>query len=184
MIPFPHGAPGAALTPLVALLVSLLDSAPPAAARPTSPRVVRAEVSVAARRSEVWAAWTTRAGLESFLAERARVELAPDGPFEIEFDRGAPAGQRGSEGCRVLSYVPEEVLSVSWNAPPKFGPLREERTFVVIQLRDDGPERTRVTVTQAGFGTGEGWEAVASYFDKAWPFVLANLAKRFEKPPR
>lgn len=146
-----------------------------------SPRAIRIETVVQAPRPEVWRAWTTSEGARSFFAPEARIELRLDGPYEIYFVPDAPEGSRGSEGCRILSYLHEEMVSFTWNAPPQFAELRSERTFVVVRLADAGVGATRVTLTHGGWRDGEEWDAVFAYFDKAWPFVLGNLEKRFAK---
>ncbi len=75
--------------------------------------MIKKSVVVTAPRTAVWKAWTTPAGLTSFLAPAAHVELRPGGPFEIFFVPDAPQGARGSEGCRILSYLPEQMLAFS-----------------------------------------------------------------------
>ena len=41
-----------------------------------------------------------------------------DAAYELHFLEDAPEGRRGSESCRVLAFVPERLLSFTWNAPP------------------------------------------------------------------
>ncbi len=146
-------------------------------------RTIDREVTVDAPRPEVWKAFTTTQGATTFFASAAHIELRLNGPYEIYFDMTAPAGQRGSEGCKVLSFVPEEMLSFTWNAPPKFPDIRRQRTFVVIRFSEAGQGRTKVTITHAGWGEGEQWDAVFAYFQPAWGRVLANLQQRFESGP-
>jgi hypothetical protein len=67
-------------------------------------RLIQKEVIVPASLAEVWDAWTTVAGVTTFLVPA--LELAISGPFEMYFDRDAPAGFQGSKGCKVLSYLP------------------------------------------------------------------------------
>jgi uncharacterized protein YndB with AHSA1/START domain len=82
--------------------------------------VIRKEVTVNAPIEEVWNAWTSNDGATRFFAPKARIELAVGGSYELYFDLEAPKGSQGSEGCRVLSFLPLEILSFEWNAPPVF----------------------------------------------------------------
>lgn len=165
----------------LALLAPLsgLAAAPKAAAE----RVLSKEVVVKAPRAEVWRAFTTTEGVKTFFSPGAKVELRSGGPYEVYFNPQAPAGSQGCEGCRVLSYVPEEMLSFTWSAPPDFPELRWQRTFVVVQLADAGAGQTRVKLTHAGWRDGAEWDKLYGYFDKAWGMVLGNLQKRFESGP-
>jgi len=154
-------------------------------------RVIRKQVVVATSPGQVWQAWTTVEGVTSFFASRANVELSIGGPYEILFNLDAPPGSQGSEGCRVLSYLPPEMLSFSWNAPPQYPDVRWERTWVVVQLMAEGPQETRVALTHLGWREGETWAQVFDYFTRAWDVVLKRLVHRFaigpvdwENPPR
>jgi uncharacterized protein YndB with AHSA1/START domain/uncharacterized protein YciI len=139
------------------------------------------EETIPASVDRVWRAWTTSEGIESFLAEEAEIRLEIGGPYEIYFNMGAPEGQRGSEGCTVLSYLPMEMLSFTWNAPPSIPNLRNAgaRTHVVVRFDDINSESTRLQLTQLGFGTGPDWDAYYAYFSKAWPSVLRACKEHF-----
>lgn len=143
------------------------------------------EVVVAAPPEEVWPLWTTSDGLKSWLVPDARVELRIGGPYEVYFLQDGPLGARGSEGCNVLSYVPERMLSFTWNSPPHLELTREQRTWVVVELLPEG-DGTRVRVTHTGWpATGlaepeSQWPDTFAYFDRAWGGVLRELAASFQ----
>ena len=148
-------------------------------ARANVDRMIRVDLVVAAPVADVWAAWTTREGIASFFGRDARVELRVGGPYEVYFLMDAPIGNRGSEGCQVLSYVPGELLAFSWNAPPSMPAVRAERTQVVLRFEAVNGGRTRLHLTHLGWGTGDEWDAAFDYFSIAWMQVLASLEKRF-----
>jgi len=148
-----------------------------------SDRILRKEIVVPATLEQVWNAWTSTKGVKTFFSSDAKVELAVGGPFEIYFLLDAPHGARGSEGCRVLSYLPPKMLSFSWNAPPEFGELRDKHTIVVLQFGEIEPGKVKVALSQHGWGRGEDWDKLYDYFDKAWSYVLGNLKKRFVAGP-
>lgn len=147
-----------------------------------SRRALVASARVAARTDVVFAAWTSTAGITAWLVDEARVELRIGGPFELYFlPQEAP--ERGSEGCRVLTFVPDELLAFTWNAPPQFAELRPARTWCVVRFEalDDG---TRVTLTHTGwpdrgFDDGSRWPEVFAYFERAWPTVMKALVEHF-----
>ena len=146
------------------------------------------ETLVAATLDQAWEAWTTDAGLRRFLADRTNVELRIGGPFEVYFAATAPPGSRGSEGCRILSYLPQEMLSFSWNAPPQFSHARQHRTWVVICFRAMQERSTRIRLTHLGWAEKRAefpehaaeWESVREYFVRAWHVVLDRLRLTFE----
>ncbi len=149
-----------------------------------TPKVLEKTVPVEASTHEVWKAWTTAEGARRFFAPDARIELRLGGKYEILFDADAPEGERGSEGCRVLSYAPERMLSFSWNAPPTFEKSRREMAqWVVVLIEPAGEGRSTVRLLEYGWkDTAEGDE-VYRYFDRAWGVVLARLAHSFAYGP-
>ena len=158
-------------------------AAPPARAesfnRDVTDLRVAKEAVVAAPAAVVWRAWTDPAVITEFFAPKARVELRPGGAYEMLFLQDAPVGEQGSEGCTVLSYLPEKMLTFSWNAPPKFKAARGQHTWVVIELEALPDARTRVRLTHLGFGRGDEWTQVHAYFDRAWGNVMNNLVEHF-----
>lgn len=133
---------------------------------------------VAAAPEEVWAAWASEEGIASWWGPAAsNIELRIGGPYEILFSLDPPEGKRGSEGCRVLSYVPGESLSFTWNAPPHL-PLRSTNTWVVLTFAPT-PEGTNVRLVHTGFLDGADWDDYMAYFDDAWGYVLGLLRDRY-----
>jgi uncharacterized protein YndB with AHSA1/START domain len=148
-------------------------------------RAIVKETVIPAPRADVWQAWTTSDGARSFFAPEADIVLEVGGPYELYFDTDAPVGSRGSEGMKVLRFVPEETLSFEWNAPPRFAEIREHgpRTWVVVRLEDSHGATTRLRLSHLGWRQGGRWDEVHAYFEHAWDTVLSRLVRRFESGP-
>ena len=120
---------------------------------------------------EVWDAWTTETGIRGFFAPDCRVDIRPDGPYEILFNPDAPPGERGAEGMRVLAVERPGFLSFTWNAPPSIPSIRAQRTWVEIRIA--GTESgCQLTLTNGGYGDGADWAAARDYFRRAWGEVV------------
>jgi uncharacterized protein YndB with AHSA1/START domain len=148
-----------------------------------SSRVIRKEVKVNASIEKVWKIWTTNDGATTFFAPKAKIELTLGGFYELYFDLQAPKDSQGSEGCRVLSFLPVDMLSFEWNAPPEFPEVRRQQkrkhTWVVLQFYPLVQDQTRVKLTHLGWREGEEWEKVFQYFLRAWDIVLGRLEHMF-----
>ncbi|HAQ62186.1 TPA: hypothetical protein DCR49_09380 [Candidatus Delongbacteria bacterium] len=129
--------------------------------------------------SEVWKKWTTHEGLKTFFGADNNIELKLGGAFEIYFIEKNSYGLKGSEGCKILSFLPEKMLSFSWSAPPQFPDIRnhEHKTWVVVNFRIMPNTSTEVEINHLGWLDGEEWDKVYDYFDKAWDTVLDWLDK-------
>lgn len=147
---------------------------------PAAERILHKAVSVSAPVEDVWWAWTTDAGIRSWLVDDSRVELRVGGPYEWYFLTEAEPGGRGSEGCQVIGFQAPTMLTFTWNAPPHLAEARAQRSVVLLRLRpDDEDEGTRVELTQLGWGEGGEWDEAYDYFDPAWDGVLTALQAYF-----
>ena len=132
-----------------------------------------------------WWKWTTHEGLKTFFGADNKIELIPGGAFEIYFSTDAPEGLKGSEGCKVLSFIPKQMLSFSWNAPPSIMEARESgyNTWVVVTFKSLTADKTEVNITHLGWPEDKIWEEVYDYFDKAWESVLNSLLESCNQQP-
>lgn len=146
--------------------------------------VLTKSMLVDATLEEVWQAWTTLEGVKRFFAPDARLDIRPHGKYEILFSPEEPEGQKGAEGCTVLSYVPLKMFSFTWGAPPEFPEARNEiAQWVVLFFEKVGPKRTLVRFQEFGWKDNEKGKQVYDYFDQAWELVLARLAHSFTHGP-
>ncbi|MEZ0327218.1 MAG: SRPBCC domain-containing protein [Fimbriimonas sp.] len=152
-----------------------------AGAEPKVERAITLSTTVNATPAQAWRAWTTKEGLREFLGADAAIELRLGGRYEFLFDPSQPVGLQGGEGNQVLAYIPEKMLSFTWNAPPKFPDMRTQRTFVVVTFTPEGKGKTRIDLRQGGWKDGKSWDAVYDYFTNAWPMVLGACKSHFEK---
>ena len=125
----------------------------------------------------VWWKWTTHEGLLTFLGRENKVDLILGGSYEIYFLMDNPEGLRGGEGNKIISYVPQEMLSFTWNAPPEYPEIRNHKhsTWVVVYFKSVDKDKTEVTIKHLGWLNGENWDQVYDYFVSAWTRVLDFL---------
>lgn len=138
---------------------------------------IDASVVVKAGALQAWRTVASADGWRGFWGADADIQVAIGGRYEIWFDPDQPAGLRGSEGCRMLAYVPGAMLAFSWNAPPELPQVRGLHTWVVMTFDETAPGSTCVRVRHLGFGRGGQWEDNVAYFRRAWPRVLDRLAE-------
>ena len=122
--------------------------------------------------------WTTKEGLNSFFSIDNDIEIYPNGKYEIYFSIDKNVEHRGSEGCKVLSFIPNQMLPFTWNTPPKFMDLRVSGyyTWIVLEFIVQG-ENTLLRLSNLGYPEDSAWDRAYLYFDKAWDYVLDELEK-------
>jgi uncharacterized protein YndB with AHSA1/START domain len=144
---------------------------------------IEGSILVPAHIDDVWRAWTTESGLRSFLAPECLMVPEPNGPFEIYFRPDAPLGERGSEGCRVMAVMPHDLLSFSWNFPPQFPHIRQQKTQVSLRFVPEG-QGARLHFLQTGWAQDPDWDQGYAYFREEWlELSLPRLQYRFTHGP-
>jgi len=157
------------------------ENSNPIAVEKGSDRAVRVEATIDAPVSDVWRLWTTSQGAEEFFAQNANIQLAIGGPFEIQFDPKDETS--GTKGLKIMSFAPEEMISFQWNAPTEFPEVRTGGTWVVVQMRPEGADRTRVIVTHLGWKQGPEWDRAYAHFIQGWGDLMKRLEKRCTDGP-
>jgi uncharacterized protein YndB with AHSA1/START domain len=135
-------------------------------------------VTVPATVDQVWDAFTTSAGLTTWLAPFAKVELAAGGPWQVSFTAdGATAGGN------VLLFQPKSLLALSAMAPTQFPTVRRERTTAVFLFTAAGPNATTVQLAQTGWQQGPEWDQAFDYLATGNAQLLEALYHRFAVGP-
>lgn len=127
----------------------------------------------------VWWKWSTSEGLRTFFGYDNKIELVPEGAYEIYFHEDNPEGLRGSEECKVISFIPNQNIIFTWNSPPHFDKVRKShhKTIVEIALKAVSDDQTEVKITHSNWPQDVNWDDVFDYFDIAWDIVLNNLER-------
>ena len=158
-------------------LLSLLALALPVRALET----IVTEGEVGAPVSAVWTAWTTTAGLKSWLAPHVDMELRIDGLMRTNYDPKGSLGDSGTIENRVMSFEPEKMLSIRVaKAPEKFpfkNRIAEMWTVLYFQPTPDG--KTLLRIVGLGFGSDEESQRMKDFFRQGNAFTLGQLQKRF-----
>lgn len=133
----------------------------------------------------VWNAWTTAAGLKSWLAPHADIDLRIDGLMRSNYDPKGSLADPGTIENRILAYEPERMLTIRVaKAPDKF-PFRSKVgdmwTVVYFQPLADG--QTHLRIVGLGFGSDDESQRMKEFFNQGNAYTLAQLQKRFQRAP-
>lgn len=152
---------------------------------PSGDRAIQLSIEVPAPAHDVYAAFTTTEGFSSWAVPVARVDFRIGGLIEADYDASAKLGDRSNIHNQIVAYVPDRLLVIrNVQAPPGFANAELfQRTSTAIEFQPLGSARTRVTVTNAGYGAGDAFAALYRQFEWGDAYTLAELRKRFERGP-
>ena len=135
---------------------------------------------VAAPRSEVWKAFTTSKGAESWMVAHADIDLKIGGLMRAHYD---PKGELGDEQTienTILSFDPERMYSIKNTKAPKTFPFPKaiQSMWTVVYFDDAGEGKTRVTVVGLGFTDDEESQKLREFFQRGNEVTMQRLQKR------
>ena len=99
------------------------------------------------------------------------VDLRKGGEWTAHF----PGGKTG--GGTILSFVPEEEITMAAMAPEQFPTVRAERTTARFQFIAK-EESTVVRLVQTGWKTGDEWDKAYDYLARGNAQLLETLRRR------
>lgn len=147
---------------------------------PAQQQPIRTEVVVDAPLQEVWAAWSTKSGLESWLAPSAEVELRLGGRYSTNVS--GQVGEPGTIDLTILAFEPLHALCITKAAPAEGLPTvaASNALWAVITLRPVDAGHTLVQQSTLGWQQGEEWDRARLFFRQADRYVLESLRRRFK----
>jgi len=130
----------------------------------------------------VWNAWATTAGLKSWLAPHADIDLRIDGLMRSNYDPKGSLGDPGTIENRVLAYEPERMLSIKVvKAPENFpfkGKIGNMWTVLYFQSMPDG--KTTLRIVGLGFNSDNESQRMKEFFEQGNAYTLTQLQKHFQ----
>ena len=164
---------------LVFLAIALATIFVPALGAEDNPLVH--EGVVAALVEDVWRAFTTKEGQESWMVAHSEIELKIGGRMRTHYDPKGTLGDAKTIENTIICYDPKRMLSIKVTKPPDGFPFPNavKNMWTVIYFEPDGPKTTRVRIVGLGFGDDEESKKMRAFFDRGNAFTLKKLQERF-----
>jgi len=152
---------------------------------PNGDRAIQLSIDVPAPRQAVFDAIATADGFRSWAVPVAAIDLRIGGIIESNYNASASIGDRENIKNEIVAYLPGRMLALrNVQSPPTFANSELfQRTATIIEFNIIDANNTRVTITNAGYGRGEGFARLYDQFEWADAFSLAELRARFERGP-
>lgn len=143
-------------------------------------RVMELSAEVDAPLQAVWDDFTTAAGFMRWAAPFARVDLRVGGEYETSYAKDARAGLPANIRNRIEAVVPLRLVVIrNVQAPPvvAFDVPTFQRTQTAVHFQPLGPQRTRVTLHNAGYGDDPEAERTWQHFLRGNRWTLDKLVE-------
>lgn len=165
------------------LLILVLCCAGLVAAQDT--RAIVSESEIDAPVEEVWKAFTTKEGIESWMVPVAEIDLRIGGAMRTNYNPQGKIGDASTITNTIISYDPLRMLSIKATGAPASFPFKKalENMWTVIYFEPIATNRTRVRVISQGFGNDEESNAMREFFKKGNAYTVDKLKERFARRP-
>lgn len=152
---------------------------------PDGDRSLQLSVDVPAAAKDVFAAFTTSDGFASWAVPVAKIDFRVGGMIEASYDPRAKFGDANNIKNAIVAYIPDRLLIIrNVQAPAGFvDSALFQKTVTMIEFAPLDANSTRVTLTNAGYGPGAGFDTVYSHFEWGDAYTLHELRARFVNGP-
>ncbi len=147
-------------------------------------KALQLSMDIPAPPKAVFEAFATSEGFKSWAVAVARVDLRTGGEIESSYDPKARIGDPNNIKNQIITFIPDHLLVIrNIQAPEGFAGKREfQKTVTVIEFTPiDAGARTRVRLTNTGYGDNDEARTVFGHFEWGNAYTLAELKKRFEQ---
>jgi hypothetical protein len=155
---------------------------------PNGERIQRLEIIIpGVSIAQAWKMVSTSEGVRAFIAPVTDVEMKYNGHYYTNYQPGAKIGDPGTIYNTVLAYVPLQMVAVHVKLGKAVFPaavVDADRLNAILEIKDLGDNRVRVSETMVGWQTGEDWDKVCSFFRTGNAYVLGQLYKALTVGPR
>lgn len=147
----------------------------------TSPDPIVSEAVVSAPAGRVWDAFTTKAGMESWMVAHGDIEPRVGGRMRTSYRKDANLDGETAIHQTILSIDPERMLSYRTVKSPAGFPFAATigPTWTVIYFEPLDAGRTKVTVKMLGYSNDAESQKMRAFFELGNKATLDALVTRF-----
>jgi uncharacterized protein YndB with AHSA1/START domain len=145
------------------------------------PHRLVSEAIIDAPREQVWKAFATKEGQESWNVAHAEIDCRVGGKMLTHYDANGKIGDPNTIENIILALDPGHMLTIQVGKPPAQFPFKEaiKNVWTVIYLEEVSSKQTRVRVVGNGYGDDEESQKLRSFFDKGNSYTLQKLQEKF-----
>jgi len=132
---------------------------------------------------DVWAAFTTKAGQESWMVSHSEIDLKVGGMMRTQYAKEGKIGDPNTINNLIISFDPERMFSIKIDKPPVRFPWKKaaQSTWTVIYFEPVSDKETKVTVRMLGWTDDDESRAMRKFFESGNKQTLDELKAHFAK---
>ena len=147
-------------------------------------RVLQLAIELNAPSKAVWNAFMDAPTVRRWSAPLAVIDLRQGGSMEESYDAKAQPGNPENIRHDILAYVPGQLVVFRNTNAPSALPGRElyRRVISILEVQDLGGGRSRLTLSQTGYGQGPEFDRLYAFFSEDNAELMEDLKAALERP--
>ena len=131
---------------------------------------------------EVWKAFTTKEGIESWMVTKTEFELRVGATWRTSYSKDSNLNDDASIHHTILAYDPGRMLAFRTIKTPRNFPFPNaiSKTWNVVYFEPAGPGRTKVTTHMLGYEDNEESQKMRAFFETGNQTTMDSLVKKFQ----
>ena len=141
------------------------------------------EVEIDASVDEIWTAFTTSKGLQSWVAPLADIDFKVGGKWRANYNADGMLGDDTTIENTILCYDPKRMISLKASVFPKDFEFEEaaRATWSIVYFSPVSKNKTRVTIVGLGYNDTEQSQKMRGFFETANKYSMDQLATALRK---
>ena len=163
-----------------AIFATILLGCPAKQIQPSEPIVAIAVVDAPVE--QVWRAFTTREGAESWMVAHADVDLRVGGKMRTHYSKDGKLGDPGTIENTIICYDPQRMISIKNTRAPESFPFKKaiQEMWTVIYFEPVESGKTKVTCRGLGFTDDPESQQMRKFFERGNQITMDALVARFK----
>lgn len=141
------------------------------------------EVEIDASVDEIWGAFTTSQGLQSWVAPLADIDFKVGGKWRAHYDKDGELGDAKTIENTILSYDPKRMISLKATGFPEgfeFATAAKQ-TWSIFYFTPVSDKKTKITIVGLGYNDSEQSQMMLAFFKPANKYSMDQLSAAMKK---
>lgn len=132
---------------------------------------------------DVWAAFTTKDGIESWMVGKTDFDLKVGAVWHTSYNKTSTLDDESTIHHQLLAYDPQRMLADRTVKPPKgfLFPNAIGKTWTVVYFDAIDATHTKVVFNMFGFGADEESQKMRAFFERGNQATMDSLVKHFAR---
>lgn len=141
------------------------------------------EVEIEASVDEIWDAFTTTKGLQSWVAPLADIDFRVGGKWRANYKQDGKLGDASTIENTILCYDPKRMISLKATGFPDGFEFKEaaKETWSIFYFTPVSETKTKITVVGLGYNDSEQSRKMRAFFDTANKYSIDQLRVALKK---